>query len=138
MVCDHAWRTLSGSVAGWWGDRTIGVEVRCDAERRWWLNDVPCPAVAGCLDIDLGFTPATNLLPIRRLGLASGESAAVRAAWLSFPGLRLELLEQLYRRTGDALYAYESDGGRFTTELHVNADGFVTHYPGLWDTEQPR
>src|SRR5262249_16015517 len=76
VVCDHAWRTLSGSVAGWWGDRAIGVEVRCDAERRWSLNDVPCLAVAGCLDIDLGFTPATNLLPIRRLGLPLPPSRA--------------------------------------------------------------
>jgi len=122
-------------VAGWWGDRAIGVEVRCDAERRWWLNDVACPAVTGCLDLDLAFTPATNLLPIRRLGLVSGESAAVRAAWLSLPGLSLELLEQVYRRTGEAIYAYESDGGRFTAELSVSGDGFVTRYPGLWEAE---
>jgi len=138
VVCDHGWQTVNGSVAGWWGDRAISLEVRCDAERRWWLNDAPCPAVAGCLDIDLGFTPATNLLPIRRLALPAGESAAVRAAWLSFPGLTLELLEQVYRRTGDAIYAYESDGGRFTAELHVNADGFVTHYSGLWESESAR
>jgi hypothetical protein len=135
VVCDHAWRTLSGSVAGWWGDRAIGVEVRCDAERRWSLNDVPCLAVAGCLDIDLGFTPATNLLPIRRLGLALGQSAEVRAAWLSFPALTLELLEQVYRRTSEATYAYASDGGRFTAELSVSGDGFVTRYPGLWEAE---
>ncbi len=83
----------------------------------------------------LGFTPATNLLPIRRLGLAPGQSAEVRAAWLSFPALTLELLEQVYRRTSEATYAYASDGGRFTAELSVSGDGFVTRYPGLWEAE---
>ena len=31
-----------------------------------------CPIVAGSTDIDLNFSPSTNLLPIRRLGLAIG------------------------------------------------------------------
>jgi hypothetical protein len=43
-----------------------------------------CGAGEGCLDIDLGFSPSTNLLPIRRLTLAVGEAATVRAAWLPF------------------------------------------------------
>lgn len=135
VVCDHAWGTLSGSVAGWWGDRAISVEIRRDAERGWRLNDTMAPAVAGCTDLDLGFTPATNLLPIRRLRLAPGASAAVRAAWLGFPALTLEPLEQSYWRTDEAIYVYESAGGSFTAELHVNADGFVTRYPGLWESE---
>ncbi len=32
----------------------------------WRVNDAAVPAVAGCIDLDLGFSPATNLLPIRR------------------------------------------------------------------------
>ena len=138
VVCDSTWGTVSGSVAGWWGDRAISVEIRRDAERQWRLNDTVCPTVAGCIDLDLGFTPATNLLPIRRLGLAPGESAAVRAAWLGFPSLTLEPLEQSYRRTGEAIYAYESAGGSFTAELHVSSVGFVTRYPGLWESESAR
>ena len=33
----------------------------------WKLNDVPVPELAHCVDLDLGFTPATNLMQLRRL-----------------------------------------------------------------------
>jgi hypothetical protein len=93
------------------------------------------PAVAGCIDIDLGFSPSTNLLPIRRLSLAVGVSAAVNAAWLPFPSLVFEVLPQVYRRAGQRTYRYESGGGAFVRVLEVNATGFVTTYPGLWQAE---
>jgi hypothetical protein len=91
--------------------------------------------VAGCIDLDLGFSPSTNLLPIRRLGLAVGQEAEVKAAWLRFPGLPLEPLEQLYRRIDVTTYRYESAGGSFVTELQVNAQGLVTRYPNFWEVE---
>ncbi|HET8575877.1 MAG TPA: putative glycolipid-binding domain-containing protein, partial [Methylomirabilota bacterium] len=78
---------------------------------------------------------STNLLPIRRLGLAVGEEAEVKAAWLRFPGFALEPLGQVYRRISDQTYRYESAGGAFTTELPVNATGFVIAYPGFWTAE---
>jgi hypothetical protein len=105
--------------------------VTADASRAWRLNGFDCPAVAGCIDVDLNFSPATNTLPIRRLDLAPGHESAVRAAWLRFPGFALEPLAQLYRRTSDATYRYESDGGRFSADLEINASGLVTRYPGL-------
>jgi hypothetical protein len=91
--------------------------------------------VAGCIDLDLNFSPSTNLLPIRRLDLAIGQEAEVQAAWLRFPSFTLERLEQLYRRIDVATYRYESAGGKFVTELQVNAAGFVTHYPNAWQVE---
>jgi uncharacterized protein len=135
VVCDSGWQTVSGKITGWVGNATIQLELSVDAARRWWLNGTECPAVAGCIDLDLNFSPSTNLLPIRRLGLAIGQGVEVRAAWLRFPSFSLEPLEQLYRRTDVATYHYESAGGRFVTELQVNAAGFVTHYPSVWQVE---
>jgi hypothetical protein len=134
VVCDPDWRTRSGRVTGWLGTDLVEVEVAADAGR-WRLNGVDCPAVAGCVDLDLNFSPSTNLLPIRRLGLTVGADALVRAAWLRFPSFTLEPLDQLYRRTGDATYGYESGGGSFVADLRVNAAGFVIDYPGLWQIE---
>src|SRR5205814_2718699 len=54
--------------------------------------------VRGCLDVDLGITPSTNTLPIRRLGLAVGQAKEVRAAWIVFPELEVRLLTQTYTR----------------------------------------
>ena len=45
--------------------------------------------MTGCVDLDLNFIPSTTLLPVRRLGLAIGQSAEVQAAWLRFPGFTL-------------------------------------------------
>lgn len=135
VVCDPAWHTTSVRVSGWVGPRAIDLALAVDGERRWWRNGEPCPPVAGCLDVDLSFSPSTNLLPIRRLGLAVGGSAPVRAAWVRVPEWSLEPLAQVYTRTGEGSYRYESNGGRFRAELDVDATGFVTRYPGLWERQ---
>ena len=133
--CDGRWRTVSGRVAGFIGTAGVDVDVSVDAAGRWRLNGADCPAVEGCVDLDLNFSPSTNTLPIRRLGLAAGQAAEVRAAWLRFPSFALEPLEQVYRRTGEAIYRYESAGGTFVADLEVNAAGLVIHYPGFCRAE---
>jgi hypothetical protein len=137
VACDAAWRTLRASVSGWIGSRRIRVNLVASSDRVWVLNGRTSPEVSGCMDVDLAFTPATNLLAIRRLNLQPGQEATVRAAWLAFPSLTLEPLDQIYRRTGERSYHYEARGGRFVAELEVNAAGFVTRYPGLWEAEAP-
>ena len=113
----------------------VALKLTRDSGGAWQANGALVPSVDGCVDVDLGFSPSTNLLPIRRLHLAVGESAAVRAAWVRFPALTVEVLEQTYTRTGDATYVYESAGGAFRRELSVNPDGFILDYPGLWRAE---
>jgi uncharacterized protein len=132
VTCDAQWHTLSGRVTGWIGGTTVDIALSVDAARRWWMNDTACPEVAGCIDLDLNFSPSTNLLPMRRLDLAIGQAAEVQAAWLRFPSFTLEPLVQVYHRLDDATYRYESDGGQFVTELQVNPGGFVIHYPNFW------
>ncbi len=136
LRCDSRWHTLSGKVAGWVGGEVIEVEISVDARRRWQLNANGCAEVTGCVDLDLNFSPSTNLLPIRRLNLAVGQEAAVRAAWLRFPSFKLEPLEQIYRRIGSSTYQYESAGGSFVAKLEVDEVGFVNHYPSLWRVEE--
>lgn len=134
VVCDAKWATLSGQVTGWLGSDPIHVEVEVEAGR-WRLNGVDSPAVNGCTDLDLNFSPSTNLLPIRRLNLAVGSQASVRAAWLRFPSFELAVLDQVYRRTSESTYRYESAGGTFVADLRVNSVGFVTEYPGYFQVE---
>jgi len=135
VVCNAGWRTVSGRVTGWIGRQPVEIELSVDAGGRWRLDGTEYPAVVGCVNLDLSFSPSTNLLPIRRVGLAVRQEAEVRAAWLGFPGLTLEPLDQRYRRLDVTTYRYESDGGRFVADLQVNAAGFVVRYPGLWDAE---
>jgi hypothetical protein len=135
VICDAGWNTLSGKVSGWLGQAMVDIELAIDPKRNWRLNGIECPVVAGCIDLDLNFSPSTNLLPIRRLDLGIGQEAEVRAAWLRFPSFDLEQLVQVYRRVDESTYRYESGGGSFVADLEVDAVGFVTNYPGIWQAE---
>lgn len=57
ITCDSSWQTRNGKVTGWFGSRTIDITLSVDASRRWSLNGVECP-VAGCIDLDLNFSPS--------------------------------------------------------------------------------
>lgn len=133
--CDDEWRTRRTTVRGWLGDQPVDVEIVVDAAGGWHLNGTEVPAVAGCVDVDLNFSPSTNLLPIRRLSLPVSGSAEVRAAWLRFPSFTLEPLEQRYTNLGEGRYRYESGGGAFVRELAVNEAGFATSYPDFFAPE---
>jgi hypothetical protein len=115
------------------GLRHIRLDLLVTADRQWHLDGRPQAGVEGCIDVDLAFTPSTNALPLHRLALAPGQEAAVRAAWLSFPGFALEPLDQVYRRTGPAAYRFESGQGSFAADLEVDAEGFVRRYAGRWE-----
>jgi uncharacterized protein len=90
------------------------------------------PALHGLVDVDLGFSPVTNTLPIRRLDPAIGEAVAVTAAWVRFPELTIEPLPQRYIRLAERRYRYESAGGAFVAEIEVDDLGLVTTYEGGW------
>jgi hypothetical protein len=135
LICSLKWETEFGAISGWIGTKAVSIDISVDPSRRWRLNGQEYPEVAGCIDLDLAFSPSTNMLPIRRLGLAIGQEAEVRAAWLRFPSFTLEPLEQIYRRLDASTYRYQIAGGSFVAELQVNASGFVTLYPNLWQVE---
>lgn len=135
VVSAPDWKSVRATVSGWLGNELLELEIVVDADLKWRINGVEKPAVAGCIDVDLNFTPATNLLPIRRLNLAIDEAAEVKAAWLRFPDFELEPLSQVYKRLDEFTYHYESNGGSFVSQLQVNAVGFVTDYAGLWQAE---
>lgn len=136
IECDPDWHTTTVIVDGWVGDDVVAHEVTVNEQGVWLLDDVEIPAVKGCIDIDLNFSPITNLLPVRRLDLTVGRSAEVRAAWLRFPSFELEPLEQTYTRIDDTTLKYESHNGEFVRELRINEAALVLEYPDFWVNEK--
>ena len=65
-------KTTEGHVWGWRGRDAVDLRLHRDSAGTWTLNDELCAEVQGCMDLDLSFTPATNLVPLRRLSLRSG------------------------------------------------------------------
>ena len=137
IECDERWLTRSALIEGTASGRPIRVALVADGAGAWSRDGEPLPALAGALDVDLGFTPATNTLPIRRLALAVGETQPVRSAWLRFPGPRLEPLEQTYTREAERAFRYHAvvDGEPFVARLDTDAFGRVLRYEGLWEAE---
>jgi hypothetical protein len=136
--CDAEWQTTEGTVDGWCGPRPIELRLVRSHSGGWTVNGVACPAVMGCADLDLNFTPATNLMPLRRLDLAVGQAAEVRSAWLEWPASILTPLTQRYTRRSATEYDYEADlpgGSSFVGVLRVEPGGWVLDYAGLWQAE---
>lgn len=130
------WRTQRAHVEGIGPEGPVLLDVTHVPDQPWILNGEAFSSLAGCEDIDLGFTPSTNLVSLRRLHLELGASAEVTAAWLEYPGLRLAPLRQVYDRLPDGRYAYRCPDLPFQAMLKVNEEGFVTSYPPLWEPEQ--
>lgn len=133
VSCDTGWRTRNATVSGWLGDKPIEMEIGRSVQGAWQLNGVDQDAPAELVDLDLGFTPATNILPIRRLALTVGQETAAPAAYLAFPALRLEQLDQNYHRLDDSRCAYAAPRFDYEATLVVAETGFITSYPSLWE-----
>lgn len=101
-----------------------------DAKGHWTVNGVSTPALKGCADVDLGCSPSTNTLPIRRLRLGIGGSRTIPVAWVRFPELAVERAAQTYARLDEFTYRYTS--GAFEAELVADDDGVVAQY-GPWE-----
>lgn len=100
-----------------------------DTKGNWTVDGVPVKALKGCTDVDLGCSPSTNTLPIRRLRLAEGQRKTIQAAWVRFPSLTVEKTAQTYTRLDDFTYRYAS--GTFDAELVVDEEGVVAQY-AVW------
>ncbi len=147
--CDRVWRARTASVDGWVGAQPIAIAIARAADGRWLLGGAPVSGLDDCVDVDFGFTPATNVLQLRRVALAEGEAASVPVAWLDVPANTLERLEQRYRRLTDATYGYEASWevqvriarlaalarDDYHAVLETTPEGFARRYPGLWELE---
>lgn len=100
----------------------------------WFVDGQPAPGLAGCLDIDLGFTPSTNALPINRIlrADAAAEEIEVRAAWVRFPSLEVVPAVQRYTRLAPQRWRYESMASGFTAVIEVDDWALPASYEGVW------
>lgn len=86
----------------------------------------------GAFDVDLGGSPLTNTLPIRRLGLLTAESGVAHrlsVAWVLVPSLEVVQADQIYTPLGGDRVRYASE--TFSADLTLDDEGFVRDYPGL-------
>jgi uncharacterized protein len=125
------WETKRGLIRGFLGRQPIQREIRRD-DQGWTLNGVAVEGLEHLVDLDYGFTPATNVLQLSRLALELGQRADVPVVWFDLDSASLVELPQIYERRSEASYWYEAPTVPYRALLEIAPNGFVRSYPDLW------
>ncbi len=131
IACSRDWSARSVTVDQTLGDvrRSLRLE---RAGSGWLVDGMQDAALDGCAEPDLGLTPSTNALAIRRLDLAVGQAAEIRCAWIKFPALSVEPSLQRYERLGERDYRYTNVASGFTALVTVDQLALPVDYESIW------
>lgn len=113
------------------------MHIRADGEGHWHdlIRDKPISSLANCLDVDIGVTPATNALPIKRLKLPEQASQDIFVAYIPLPTqitgdfLPVAAPQRYSCLAHKKRYRYEGIFRGFTADLEVDEHGLVLDYP---------
>ena len=72
VMADASGHTTAVHVRDLRGFEQRAIALERDAKGNWRVDGGPARSLRGCTDVDLGCSPSTNTLPIRRLGLRVG------------------------------------------------------------------
>lgn len=132
VACDDEWRSQSARVDGRIGVNRKSFELFRTIDGVWTADNEPIAAGDHLLDIDLGFTPATNTNAINRLNLDVGSSSETTALWLDADDWIFKPLKQVYERRSEFVFSYSSPPHNYNAELAIDDFGFILDYPQLW------
>src|SRR5579863_4269421 len=134
VQCDANWKTLSGEARGALGARDVAYVIAKQGTR-WMLNGEVVAGLDRLVDLDLGFSPATNSLQARRATLPLDKTVELPAAWLDIDAGVLTELAQTYQRRSETTFWYEAPKFDYRGLLEFGPDGLIRRYPGLWEAE---
>jgi hypothetical protein len=126
VLTDGAGLTTAAHVRDLRGFEQRTLTLERDAKGNWTVDGAKVRTLKGATDVDLGCSPSTNTLPIRRLRIGVGASKTVKAAWVRFPELTVVKADQTYARLDEFTYRYAS--GEFEAELTVDDEDLVAAY----------
>lgn len=131
VALERDWSTRGGELRG----HREGQFFHHRIERRpdgWYLDGHHQAGLESLVDLDFGFTPATNLQQMRRVVFDGGASIELPVVWFDVGMQRLERLPQRYERRGDKRFWYEAPTVGYQGLLELADHGFIAQYPGLW------
>jgi hypothetical protein len=133
ILCDLDWKTREVGFRQSEGFEHSDLKLEVNAENWSEAGRGPLLEIAGCVDVDIELTPATNALPVNRLNLAIGESSEIQAAWIRVPSLAIVPARQRYERLSENVYRYTSIASGFQAEIEVDHFGLPIRYGNLWE-----
>jgi uncharacterized protein len=132
ISCDPDWKTREVAVRQRY--KFVESNLKLSANDKIWhrADQGLLPELAGCIDVDIELTPATNAFPINRLNLAIGGSGEIQAAWIRLPSLAIVRAHQRYERLSENVYRYTSVASGFQAEIEVDGFGLPIRYGNIW------
>ena len=135
VAVDHLWKSQRGTVQGFMAGKTFS-HVITRASDGWYLDDTLIKGLEHLQDIDYGFTPATNVLQLRRVAIPLGKAMDLPVVWFDADATTLTELPQRYERLTETTYRYSAPTVGYHGQLELlSRNGFVKSYPHLWAIE---
>lgn len=134
VQCDMRWQTVSGEVSGSVGERKVEALIGRNG-KDWTLNGAVVPGLEHLVDLDFGFTPATNLQQLRRVSIVADEAMYLPVVWYDIDECTLTQLPQMYERRSLRTFWYQSPTVGYEALLELEPNGFIRRYPGLWEAD---
>jgi hypothetical protein len=135
IALDARWITRSARVLGRSRLGRFERTLESDGGGSWLVDGAAAPTLDGLLDVDLESSALTNAFPVRRLALAVGAAAEAPAVYVRALDLRVERLEQRYRRIANEgaheRYDYASPAFDFQCVIRYDEHGLALDYPGI-------
>lgn len=125
---------MSAAIEGMIGVRRVDYAIARNLSG-WTVNSVTVQGMQHLVDVDLGFTPATNLQQLQRVEIVRVGAVDVPVAWFDIETGKLTELAQRYERRGESTYWYEAPRFGYAGLLELDPDGFIRSYPSLWERE---
>jgi uncharacterized protein len=138
VACDKEWRTQRAEIQQDWHGKCTTLTLEVGEHQTWLAQGITQTFATGIYDVDLEITPASNTLPIRRLGMRIGGTWQFDVVWVRFPALTFERQPQRYTRLSKNVYKFEALSTGFEAQLTVNDEGLVVDYEGLWKAVVPQ
>ncbi len=79
-----------------------------DGQGNWKQNGKPAEQFRGCIDVDIAVTPFTNTLPIRRLGLPTGQLQEIQVIYCDLLDQVIKAVRQKYTCISATEYNYQN------------------------------
>jgi len=132
---DSSWRSRRGTVQGFVGGKRFAHVVK-RASDGWYLDGTLVRGLEHLTDIDYGFTPATNLLQLRRVRTEPGQAIDLPVVWFDAEATTLIELPQRYECLDETTYQYSAPTVGYHGHLELQSRyGFVKSYPNVWASE---
>lgn len=103
----------------------------------WMINGQVRPEFNNCTDIDITLTPCTNSLPVNRLKPQNNKPQQIEVLYIDVLENTFRITRQQYTKKSTSVYNFQNVPNDFEADIVVDNDGFVEHYPELFERIVP-